>query len=105
MKNYQSAKWVVNRNAIDIVSRAMDLSGGGGFMARNPLSRLYRHVRAGPFMQPHSPIDARALCLQRPARHLPGEISLGFQNLGANYVTRDRNTDAPDVTAYRQTDV
>ena len=59
MKNYQSAKWVVNRNAIDIVSRAMDLSGGGGFMARNPLSRLYRDVRAGPFMQPHSPIDAR----------------------------------------------
>ena len=59
MKNYQSAKWVVNRNAIDIVSRAMDLSGGGGFMTQNPLSRLYREVRAGPFMQPHSPIDAR----------------------------------------------
>ena len=59
MKDYQSAKWVVNRNAIDIVSRAMDLSGGGGFMARNPLSRLYRDVRAGPFMQLRSPIDAR----------------------------------------------
>ena len=59
MKDYQSAKWIVNRNAIDIVSQAMDLSGGGGFMARNPLSRLYRDVRAGPFMQPYSPIDAR----------------------------------------------
>jgi alkylation response protein AidB-like acyl-CoA dehydrogenase len=59
MKDYQTAKWVVNRNAIDIVSGAMDLSGGGGFMAHNPLSRLYRDVRAGPFMQPHSPIDAR----------------------------------------------
>lgn len=59
MKDYQTAKWVVNRNAIEIVSQAMDLSGGGGFMARNPLSRLYRDVRAGPFMQPHSPIDAR----------------------------------------------
>ena len=59
MKDYQSAKWVVNRHAIDIVSQAMDLGGGGGFMARNPLSRLYRDVRAGPFMQPYSPIDAR----------------------------------------------
>ena len=59
MKDYQSAKWVVNRNAIEIVSQAMDLFGGGGFMARNPLTRLYRDVRAGPFMQPYSPIDAR----------------------------------------------
>jgi alkylation response protein AidB-like acyl-CoA dehydrogenase len=59
MKDYQSAKWVVNRNAIEIVSQAMDLFGGGGFAASNPLSRIYRDVRAGPFMQPYSPIDAR----------------------------------------------
>ncbi len=59
MKDYQSAKWVVNKNAIEIVSQAMDLFGGGGFMAGNPLARLYRDVRAGPFMQPYSPIDAR----------------------------------------------
>lgn len=59
MRDYQTAKWVVNRQAIDIVSQAMDLFGGGGFMAGNPLTRLYRDVRAGPFMQPHSPIDAR----------------------------------------------
>ncbi len=59
MKDYQSAKWVVNRGAIDIVSKAMDLLGGAGFMNSNPLARLYRDVRAGPFMQPFSVLEAR----------------------------------------------
>jgi alkylation response protein AidB-like acyl-CoA dehydrogenase len=58
MKDYQAAKWVVNRGAIDIVSKAMDLFGGAGFMNNQPLSRLYRDVRAGPFMQPYSPTQA-----------------------------------------------
>ena len=59
MKDYRSAKWLVNRNAVDIVSGAMYLSGGESFMARTPLLCLYRDGRAGPFMQPHSPFDAR----------------------------------------------
>ena len=59
MKDYQSAKWVVNDLAINVVSQAMDLSGGSGYMATNTLSRLYRDVRAGPFMQPYSRVDTR----------------------------------------------
>jgi alkylation response protein AidB-like acyl-CoA dehydrogenase len=59
LKDHQSMKWVVNRNAIEIVNRAMDIVGGGGFMDTHPLSRLYRDVRAGPFMQPYSPTEAR----------------------------------------------
>ena len=59
LKDHQSMKWVVNRNAIDIVSKAMDIAGGSGFIDKNPLSRLYRDVRAGPFMQPYSPTEAR----------------------------------------------
>ena len=59
MQSYQAAKWVVNRGAIAVVDKALDLAGGGGYMSSNTLSRLYRDVRAGPFMQPHSPIDAR----------------------------------------------
>ena len=59
LKDHQSMKWVVNQNAIEIVNRAIDVIGGSGFMDKNPLSRLYRDVRAGPFMQPYSPIKAR----------------------------------------------
>ena len=59
MQAYQAAKWVVNRGAIRIVDMAMDLAGGSGFMSANPLSRLYRDVRAGPFMQPHAAVDIR----------------------------------------------
>ncbi len=57
MRDYQCAKWTVNQNAISIVSKAMDVVGGGAFTSRNELSRLYRDVRAGPFMQPFSPTE------------------------------------------------
>ena len=57
MRDYQCAKWIVNENAISIVSKAMDIVGGGAFMSRHELSRLYRDVRAGPFMQPFSPTE------------------------------------------------
>ena len=73
MKDYQLAKWVVNRGAIEIVGKAMDLVGGASFMAGHPLARLYRDVRAGPFMQPYSPSEARQYIGQVALGLLPKE--------------------------------
>jgi alkylation response protein AidB-like acyl-CoA dehydrogenase len=58
MKEVQCMKYVVNRKAIEVVDRAMIVCGGGAYMSKHPLSRLYRDARAGPFMQPFAPYEA-----------------------------------------------
>jgi alkylation response protein AidB-like acyl-CoA dehydrogenase len=54
----QAAKTFVNAAAARIVDRALTLSGGAGYMRSHTLSRAYRDVRAGAFMQPLGAVRA-----------------------------------------------
>ncbi len=54
----QAAKTFVNEVAVRVVDRALTLSGGAGYMTKDPLSRAYRDVRAGAFMQPLGSVRA-----------------------------------------------
>lgn len=79
MKELQCAEWHVNEQGTAIVDRAMTGTGGSGYLAGHPLSRLYRDARAGSFMQTFSPLEA------------PGYI--GAVTLGATPTTAvDRGT-------------
>ena len=58
-KAVQCAKDLITANAVAIVDATLTLSGGAGYLSASPLARYYRDVRAGRFMQPFTPHDAR----------------------------------------------
>ena len=66
----QAAKAFVGQAAAQVVNRALSLSGGAGYLNRDPLSRAYRDVRASDFMQPLSTTRAYDFL---------GQLALGLQ--------------------------
>jgi alkylation response protein AidB-like acyl-CoA dehydrogenase len=66
----QAAKTFISAAAGRIVDRALTLSGGSGYKRSHALSRAYRDVRAGGFMQPLSSVRAYEFL---------GQVSLGLE--------------------------
>jgi alkylation response protein AidB-like acyl-CoA dehydrogenase len=60
----QAAKAFVGEAAVQIVDRALTLSGGAGYRRSHVLSRAYRDVRAGAFMQPLGALRAYSYLAQ-----------------------------------------
>ncbi|MFC4587107.1 acyl-CoA dehydrogenase family protein [Sphaerisporangium corydalis] len=58
MAPFQCAKLAVNRLARSVVNDCLTVVGGAAYGAAHPLSRLYRDVSAGWFMQPYTYVDA-----------------------------------------------
>ena len=69
IKNAACAKKFVMDKSVVIVDRAITVFGGSGYQATSPLARLYRDVRAGPFMNPWS---------TNQAIEMIGKVSLGL---------------------------
>jgi alkylation response protein AidB-like acyl-CoA dehydrogenase len=88
------AKYVACQNAIAIMDRVMEVSGGAGYHRRFPLERLYRDVRAGAIM-PYSSPDARTLFAQSALEIEPGPVHTGDGSAVAERLLADvRDTPA-----------
>jgi alkylation response protein AidB-like acyl-CoA dehydrogenase len=70
MRQFQATKAFVNQRAVEAVDRAMRATGGAGYMGSSPIARMYRDVRAGPFMQPWSPLEVYSYL---------GQVALGME--------------------------
>jgi alkylation response protein AidB-like acyl-CoA dehydrogenase len=57
MVPFQCAKMMLNKLGPEIVNDCLVLVGGAAYSGAHPLSRLYRDVRAGSFMQPYTYVD------------------------------------------------
>ena len=67
----QAAKALIDQVGPRVVDRALELSGGAGYLTRSPLSQACRDVRAGAFMHPLGANRAYDFIAQVELRHSP----------------------------------
>lgn len=67
----QTAKALVGQAGPRVVDRALELTGGAGYLTKHPLSQAYRDVRAGAFMHPYGANRAYDLIAQVELGQVP----------------------------------
>jgi alkylation response protein AidB-like acyl-CoA dehydrogenase len=67
----QTAKALIGQAGPRVVDRALELTGGAGYLTKHPLSQAYRDVRAGAFMHPYGANRAFDLIAQVELGQVP----------------------------------
>ena len=95
----QACKAFLTSTAVHVVDRAMALSGGAGYLAKHPLSKAWRDVRAGGFMHPVGANRADVLLAQTALGVAPDIEPMRHSARSATSTAASPSSVAPSASA------